>query len=111
MIYCDNQLWSRDALGVNATRILDTPNDWLKMECLFHFIIFLLKKNKERRDAWIRACCRKDTFVCTKDSYICSLHFVEKTGPTDKFPDPIPATASRDKVCHLFSITIFTAEK
>lgn len=60
------------------------------------------KEFKERRDTWIRACCRADTFVCSKDSYICSLHFVEKTGPTEKYPDPIPATATRDKVCYLF---------
>lgn len=58
------------------------------------------KKIKERRDVWIRACCRADNFVCSKlTSYLCSLHFVDKTGPTEKNPDPIPATASRDKVC------------
>ena len=26
-------------------------------------------KFKEQRKAWIRACCRADTFVCSKDSY------------------------------------------
>ncbi len=55
-------------------------------------------KFKERREAWIRACCRADTFVCSKDSYVCSLHFVGKKGPTEECLVPFPATASRDKV-------------
>ncbi|CAB4043638.1 hypothetical protein AC249_AIPGENE23928, partial [Paramuricea clavata] len=59
------------------------------------------RKFKKRRESWIRACCRADGFVCTKDSYVCSLHFVGKKGPTEKYPDPIPATASRDKIMRL----------
>ena len=46
------------------------------------------KKHKERREAWIQACCRADDFICKKDSYICSLHFVGKNGPTEENPDP-----------------------
>ncbi len=42
------------------------------------------KKFKDRRESWIRACCRADDFVCNKSTYICSLHFVEKEGPTQK---------------------------
>ncbi len=61
------------------------------------------KKFKDRRESWIRACCRADDFVCNKSTYICSLHFVEKEGPTERHPDPIPATASRDKVCNMYS--------
>jgi hypothetical protein len=53
-----------------------------------------LKKQEERRKAWIRACCRGDHFVCTKDSYICGIHFVGSNGPTQDNPDPIPATAN-----------------
>jgi hypothetical protein len=55
-------------------------------------------RDKERRKTWIRACCRKDGFVCTKDSYVCSLHFVHKKGPTEEYTHPISATASRDTV-------------
>ena len=29
-----------------------------------------LKKSRERREIWIRACCRGDAFVCRKDSYM-----------------------------------------
>ena len=59
------------------------------------------KKFKECRELWIRSCSRSDDFKCTKDSYICSLHFVGENGPTDKDPNPVPATASREKVCYL----------
>ena len=59
------------------------------------------KKFKERRELWIRSCSRADDFKCTKDSYICSLHFVRENGLTDKDPNPVPATASREKVCYL----------
>jgi hypothetical protein len=31
---------------------------------------------------WIIACHRDDNFVCTKDSYICSLHFISNNGLT-----------------------------
>ena len=57
-----------------------------------------LKKQGERRKAWIRACCRGDHFICSKDSYICGLHFIGNNGPTEENPDPIPATANREKV-------------
>ena len=36
--------------------------------------------------------------MCTKDSYICSLHFVGGNGPTKEDHDPISAVASREKV-------------
>ena len=62
----------------------------------YHFPSF--KNEKMRREAWIRACCRADSFVCTKHSYICGFHFVGGNGPTDQNPDPVPATASREKV-------------
>jgi hypothetical protein len=58
------------------------------------------KKHKERREAWIRACCRADGFTCKKDSYICSLHFIGKNGPTKENPDPIPANASQEKASY-----------
>ena len=58
------------------------------------------KQFKERRELWIRSCNRADDFKCTKDSYICSLHFVGENGPTDMDPNPVPATASRENVCY-----------
>ena len=56
------------------------------------------KRQTERRNRWILACSRGDSFNCTKDSYVCSLHFVNENGPTDENPDPISATASKDRV-------------
>ena len=56
------------------------------------------KKRNDRRQAWIRACCRGDGFVCKKDSYICSLDFIGERGPTEDYPDPITATTSTEKV-------------
>ena len=66
------------------------------------------EKIKERRELWIRSCGRADDFKCTKDSYICSWHFVGENGPTDKDPNPVPATASREKVCYLCVYCIST---
>lgn len=63
-----------------------------------------LKKSRERREIWIRACCRGDAFVCRKDSYICGYHFIGGNGPTEEYPDPIPATADANKVRCSFKI-------
>ena len=64
-----------------------------------NFISFAnAKMHKERRKAWIRTCCCGDNFVCTKDSYICSLHFIGKFGPTEENPDPITTSTSAEKV-------------
>ena len=57
-----------------------------------------VKSHKEKRERWIRACHRGDRFVCTKHSYICSLHFVGENGPSPVHPDPVSAIASREKV-------------
>ena len=60
------------------------------------------KKFKEGRELWTRSCSRADDFKCTKDSYICSsLHFAGENEPTDKGSNPVPATASREKVCYV----------
>ena len=45
-----------------------------------------------------RLCHRGDSFVCTKDSYVSSLHFVGGNGPTEEDPDPISAVASKERV-------------
>ena len=55
-------------------------------------------RQNERRQRWITACHCGDSFVCTKDSYICSVHFVGGNGPTKQYPDPISAVASKEKV-------------
>ncbi len=56
------------------------------------------KRNREKRERWIDACRPGDSFICTKDSYICSLHLVWESGPTSENPDPIPANASKGMV-------------
>ena len=60
------------------------------------------KRWKERRERWIIACHQGDSFVCKKDSYICSLHFVGENGPTPQHPDPISAINSKEKVCRMY---------
>uniref|UniRef100_A0A8C6SJG8 THAP-type domain-containing protein n=2 Tax=Neogobius melanostomus TaxID=47308 RepID=A0A8C6SJG8_9GOBI len=50
----------------------------------------------EKCERWVRA-CKREGFKAenvTKDTYICSLHFVGGKGPTLENPDPIPATAT-----------------
>ena len=36
--------------------------------------------------------------MCTKDSYVSSLHFVGGNGRTEEDPDPISAVASKKRV-------------
>ena len=55
-------------------------------------------RQKERRQRWIRLCHRGDSFVCRKDSYVYSLHFVGGNGPTEEDPDPISAVAGKERV-------------
>ena len=44
--------------------------------------------------------------MCTKDSYICCLHFAGGNGPTEEYTDPISAVAGKERVC--LSICAFT---
>ena len=48
-------------------------------------------KNLEKCKRWVQNCSRKYFSVAniTKDTYICSLHFVGGHGPTEEHPDPI----------------------
>ena len=48
-------------------------------------------KNLEKCKRWAQNCSRKYFSVAniTKDTYICSLHFVGGHGPTEEHPDPI----------------------
>ena len=61
----------------------------------------------ERRERWIKACHRGDNFNCTKNSYICSLHFVGENGPTLDNPDPISAVTGRKNVRIFIDYTLF----
>ena len=87
------------------------PKSWVKNSNgdpvkFFHFPGAV--REKERRQRWIKACNRDDSFVCTKDSYIsdiCSLHFVGGNGPTKDDPDPISAVASKERVSYLLMIS------
>lgn len=62
-----------------------------------------LKKDKVRGEARIKACCRRDKFVCNKFTYNCVLHFIGNNEPTEGNPEPIPATMSRIKVRYILS--------
>ena len=56
------------------------------------------RRHPERRKQWILACRRRDNFICSKDSYICSLHFVGENGPSKANLDPISATTRKERV-------------
>lgn len=67
--------------------------------------VFFIPFPKPHRDLekckrWAINCGREGftTDRVTKDTYICSLHFVGEKGPTDEFPDPIPATFTAKQV-------------
>ena len=66
----------------------------------FNFIIFLVLWPTIGRRAykWIIACHGDDNFVCTKDSYICNLHFIGDIGSTKANPDPVSSVASNETV-------------
>ena len=68
---------------------------------VFHFPCAVRQNVRRRR--WITARHRGDSFVCTMDSYICSIHFVGGNGSTKEYPDPISAVASNKKV----SLSVF----
>ena len=58
--------------------------------CLLHTICAGCKKC----DMWVRLCALKDEYFRSiknvkKDTYICSLHFIGESRPTEKFPDPV----------------------
>ena len=78
-----------------------TP-DRLKRDSNGEEVFFLhfpgARYHSAKRERWIRACHRGDGFVSTKDSYICSLHFVGENGPTNEYPDPISAVKSAENV-------------
>ena len=72
--------------------IKDSMTEWEKRQQIE-------KSTKAKR--WQHACGRRDfdrLDQITKDTYICSLHFVERTGPTVDNPDPFAARLSEVEI-------------
>lgn len=48
-------------------------------------------RQSEKDKQWTNACGRKDfdTLNITKDTYICSIHFVDWSGPNEADPHPL----------------------
>ncbi|XP_076349849.1 uncharacterized protein LOC143246664 [Tachypleus tridentatus] len=58
------------------------------------------RRSREKCERWVRACLRKDFSIqnVTKNTYICSKHFVDGTGPTQDHPDPVPANYTSGQI-------------
>ena len=54
------------------------------------------KTQREKCERWVKLCGRQHFTVnsITKDTYMCSKHFVGEKGPTKENPDPLPALAT-----------------
>ena len=54
----------------------------------------------EKCKKWVHACGRPNFTIkgVTRNTYICSLHFIGENGPTLDHPDPIKATLSNDDI-------------
>lgn len=72
------------------------------------FVKFPGKKRKiEKCKRWVNACLVEDGHkkiayeTLTYDHYICSLHFVGENGPTEFYPDPVPANMPMEKRAEL----------
>ena len=66
-------------------RLKDTISDWERQQGF---------KKTEKAKRWLHACGRKNLNrieQIKKDTYICSLHCVDKKGPTEEHPDPVKA--------------------
>lgn len=87
------------------------PERWLRNSkgspVTFHHFPGPIEELK-KRTRWINACHRADSFRCTKDSYVCSLHFVGENGPTEDHPDPVSAIASKNRVSQMFMCFILS---
>ena len=65
------------------------------------FIRFPQKHRELEKCARLAKACSRQNFTADsvkKYTYICSLHFVNGSGPTSDHPDPIPATATKYEV-------------
>lgn len=54
------------------------------------------KTNLAKCERWLEICCREGFTVdkVKKWTYICTKHFIGGNGPTEDYPDPIPANAT-----------------
>ena len=68
----------------------------IQMMIQLRFSIFPAQLDK-MRDGKGGLLHRGDSFVCTKDRYICSIHLFGGNCPTKQYPDPISAVASKEK--------------
>ena len=78
------------------SRYMDRPG----MEGVFFIRFPQFKREPDKCSRWAHACRRENfnAMSVKKDTYICSLHFKGGKGPTEDFPDPIPATATKYEV-------------
>ena len=60
-----------------------------------------IREKQKKTERWIYLCGRKDfTSIdqVTKDTHICSLHFVSLSGPTEDHPEPFLASLTEQRV-------------
>ena len=88
----------------NDSRLPDRPTMTNRYGQPVFFVRFPGKKRRvEKCKRWVDACIvghmyKKISFeTLTYDNYICSLHFVGENGPTESYPDPVPARMSTEK--------------
>ena len=90
----------------NDSRLPDRPTMRNRYGQSVFFVRFPGKKRcVEKCKRWVDACIVRDGHMYKKisyetltyDNYICSLHFVGENGPTDSYPDPVPARMSTEK--------------
>ena len=72
-------------------KLKDSMTDWEKQQ---------IKQATEKCMRWVHCCGRKNFTInnITKDTYICSLHFVGNNGPTEESPDPLLATLTESEI-------------
>ena len=58
--------------------------------------VFFIPFPKPKCKIWIKNCGRKDFGIdrISRNTYVCSKHFVGEKGPTNDHPHPVPAAAS-----------------
>eukprot|EP00794_Sanderia_malayensis_P001306 gene1306-1446_t len=94
--YCQYGTCMSDSRKPNAPKMTNRYGEKVRF---VHFPGKVRKREQARR--WIHACRRPKSQLSfeklTHQHYICSLHFVGENGPTDEFPDPVPATISQEQ--------------
>ena len=79
----------------NDSRYASKP----EMQGVFFVPFPKCKTCPDKCQRWSRACCREgfDVASISRNTYMCSKHFVGGNGPTKDHPDPLPGTATSDK--------------